>query len=106
MHGALGSAGYGALTGDVLSVLRDAGEKILTESLATLQAAGVPADSALFESLQGRLCDRFAHEIREWKAERVVLGTHGRRRGERRDRRARGRECQPPGLARQRRGGR
>lgn len=75
----MGSAGYGALTGDVLGVLRDAGEKILAESLATVQAAGVPAESALFESLQGRLCDRVAHEVREWKAELVVLGTHGRR---------------------------
>jgi Universal stress protein UspA and related nucleotide-binding proteins len=75
----MGSAGYGALTGDVLSVLRDAGEKVLAESLATVQAAGVPADSALFESLQGRLCDRVAHEVRDWKAELVVLGTHGRR---------------------------
>ena len=75
----MGSAGYGALAGDVLSVLREAGEQVLAESLATVQAAGVPAESALFESLRGRLCDRVAHEVREWKAELVVLGTHGRR---------------------------
>jgi len=75
----IGSESYGALVGEVLDALRDAGEKILAESVAAIRAAGVDADSALFDSLQGRLCDRVAHEVQEWKADLIVLGTHGRR---------------------------
>ena len=75
----IGMEGYGALVGDVLEVLRDAGRKILAESVATVQAAGMQVESALHESLQGRLCDRVSQEVREWSADLIVLGTHGRR---------------------------
>jgi len=71
--------GYGALAGDLLGVMRDAGQKILDEARERVQASGVPVETALFESLEGRLCERVVQQIEEWKADLVVLGTHGRR---------------------------
>jgi nucleotide-binding universal stress UspA family protein len=71
--------GYASLAGDVLGVLRDAGEKIVAEAKAAVQRAGVPVETSIYDSLQGRLADRVVQEVADWQAELVVLGTHGRR---------------------------
>ena len=39
----------------------------------------IPVDTALFDSLSKRLCDRVAEQVKEWGADVIVLGTHGRR---------------------------
>jgi nucleotide-binding universal stress UspA family protein len=33
----------------------------------------------LLESLNGRLCDHVNQQVTDWKADLIVLGTHGRR---------------------------
>jgi nucleotide-binding universal stress UspA family protein len=71
--------GYGAMAGNVLTLLREAGEKILEEGCRRVKDAGIAADSVLFEGFQGGLCDRIAEQVRDWHADLVVLGTHGRR---------------------------
>ena len=75
----MASEGYSALTGDVIGALTDAGRQILAQAEDRAKQAGVPVDSVMFESLQGRLCDRVVEQIAQWKADVVVLGTHGRR---------------------------
>jgi nucleotide-binding universal stress UspA family protein len=75
----MSGGGYAALAGDVIGVLRDAGEKILAEAQAEVQRAGVPVETAMYDSLQARLADRVVQEVADWKSELVVLGTHGRR---------------------------
>ena len=75
----MASEGYAAIGGDVLEVLTDAGRAILAAAQQRVQEAGVPVDGAMFDSLHGRLCDRVVEQIAEWKADVVVLGTHGRR---------------------------
>src|ERR1700751_7682 len=71
--------GYASLAGDVLGVLRDAGGKILAGAEAGGRRAGIGVETAIYDSLQGRLADRVVQEAADWKAELVVLGTHGRR---------------------------
>ena len=39
----------------------------------------VAVDTALVEGYSGRLCDLVAEQAREWGADLVVLGSHGRR---------------------------
>jgi len=75
----MSAEGYGFMAGDVLGLLRGAGEKILDEAQTRVKAAGVPVNEVLLESLQGRLCDHVVEQVGEWKADLVVLGTHGRR---------------------------
>ena len=65
--------------GDLLGVAREYGARTLQQSLAIAGSAGVPADTKLVESAGARLGDVVATEARDWDADLVVVGTHGRR---------------------------
>ena len=75
----MSAEGYGAMATDVLGLLKEAGERILAQARALVEAAGIPVDTRLYESLNGRLAERVASETEEWQADLLVLGTHGRR---------------------------
>jgi nucleotide-binding universal stress UspA family protein len=70
---------YGGYTGDLIRIMRDNGARVLDEGLAIARAAGVEADTALFDKLGERLGEVVADAAREWKADLIVAGTHGRR---------------------------
>lgn len=70
---------FGGYAGDLYRVMHDAGEKILAQGMATVKAAGVEADSMLFNKLGERLGETVANDARLWGADLVVVGTHGRR---------------------------
>ena len=69
-------AGYSA---DLLDLLREGANKVLDDALAIAQAAGVQADSVLFDDLGQRLAEVVAEAARQWQADLIVVGTHGRR---------------------------
>jgi len=71
--------GYFANTGDLLESLRDAGKKALQNALALASKRGLKAESALFESLGGRISEIIVKEAKKWRADLIVMGTHGRR---------------------------
>lgn len=71
--------GYGAMSNDVLSILRGTGEQVLQHARKLVEDNDIAVDTALFEELSGRLCDCVAEQARQWKADLIVLGTHGRR---------------------------
>ncbi len=75
----LAAEGYAAMSADVLGMLKEAGQKILDEAHKRVEKEGVTVDEKLFESLDSRLCDRVLEQIETWRADVVVLGTHGRR---------------------------
>ncbi len=66
-------------SGDVFTLLKEAGQAVLETARVTVNTAGIPVDTALFDSLSSRLCDRVAEQVKEWGADVIVLGTHGRR---------------------------
>lgn len=76
---AVSAEGFGALSGDLLGLLREAGAQILAQAKAMVDAAGVPVDVVLIDSLNGRLSDHVTAQARAWPAELIVIGTHGRR---------------------------
>jgi len=49
------------------------------EAAAPARAAGVAVDDAIEDSLHGRVCDLVAKAAVDWKADLLVIGTHGRR---------------------------
>ncbi len=77
---AMGLDGYSAgYTGDLLQGFRDAGEQVLDTARATVEAAGVGVDTAVFENVVGRVSDLVVDEANRWGADLIVVGTHGRR---------------------------
>lgn len=70
---------FGGYSGDLLGIMQEAGNRILHDGLDIAKAAGVQADSVLFDKLGERLPEVIAGAAREWNADLIVLGTHGRR---------------------------
>ncbi len=66
-------------SGELATVMREAGERILAGGLAIAQSAGVEADSMLFDKPDERLAETVADAARRWNADLIVAGTHGRR---------------------------
>lgn len=70
---------YAGQSYSVISVMREAGEKILADGLAIVQSAGVTADTVLVDRLGAHLAEAMAEQAKTWNASLVVVGTHGRR---------------------------
>lgn len=59
--------------------IREAGNRLLDEAVAKAAAAGCQAERRLMESADKRAAEMIADCAREWGADLVVVGTHGRR---------------------------
>lgn len=73
------ATGFEVDTGDLVGMLREAGEKILGASKARAQAAGIDASTFLCDTFGARVCDLVVDQASEWKADLIVIGSHGRR---------------------------
>ncbi len=66
-------------TGDLLDALRDAGKKTIAKALALARRHDLKAEASVTETMGGRVADVIVREARKWKADLIVMGTHGRR---------------------------
>jgi nucleotide-binding universal stress UspA family protein len=64
---------------DYTDSLNEAGKKILKDATALAARAGVKAENAMVENVSGQVADVILNEARKWRADLVVMGTHGRR---------------------------
>jgi len=64
---------------DLSDSLRDSGRKVLAKAVALAERSGVKAETSMPENLTGRVSDAILREARKWRADVVVMGTHGRR---------------------------
>jgi nucleotide-binding universal stress UspA family protein len=69
----------GATLGQIVDLLRSTGESVLAEAESKVSKAGVDVDTVLVEALGGQAGDQILQQAREWGAELIVCGTHGRR---------------------------
>ena len=76
---AMGADGAIGATADLISIAREAGQRLLANATETVKQAGVPVDDVLLDTFDGRLCELVADAARTWDADLVVIGTHGRR---------------------------
>ena len=60
-------------------VLRENGKKVLKNAEAAAHKAGVEADSRMVEAIGGRVSKFVMHQVKEWPADLIVMGTHGLR---------------------------
>lgn len=66
---------------DFEKAVKAAGEKVIADSSATVRAAGIEFDtkSLVIEMPNQHVCDAIEEAAREWPADLIVIGTHGRR---------------------------
>ena len=65
--------------GELLDALTGEGRKLLADAAAAARRRGLKADAVLYELRIGRVADRIVREAKNWRADLIVMGTHGRR---------------------------
>ncbi|MEJ8856905.1 universal stress protein [Variovorax robiniae] len=63
---------------DLLPYMQEAGEQILRQGLERAQGAGISAETLVFTALTERVADVVVRQANAWKADLIVIGTHGR----------------------------
>jgi nucleotide-binding universal stress UspA family protein len=66
-------------SGELLATARKNANQVLQNAVIAAQARNVPADTRLVDQPGQRLGQTVADEAANWKADLIVLGTHGRR---------------------------
>ena len=66
-------------SGDLVGVLRDAGKKLIAEAAAFARKHGVKAETSMIDSVGVRVADAIVKDAGKWRADLLVIGTHGRR---------------------------
>ncbi len=65
---------------EVFQALRQGGESLLQQSEVRVRKANIPVDTTLLETLGvTRVATEIVKAAKEWPADLIVLGTHGRR---------------------------
>ena len=68
-----------ALTAELIDELKQGGQGVLDAAKARVEAAGGSAQTKLLDNMSGRISDVIVEEAGTWKADLIVIGTHGRR---------------------------
>ena len=74
--------GMGGVAFDVnylIEVLRADGKKVIEKAVALARKHGVKADAVSVESFTDRSSELIIGEAKKWRANLIVMGTHGRR---------------------------
>lgn len=64
--------------GTLRDALQQAGQHLLAKVADTAKQAGVEAETTLLETMGERLGEAIAKEAKRWRADLIVMGTHGR----------------------------
>lgn len=64
---------------DLVQTARETAAKVLADGEKAAESAGVKAEAELLNVPGRRLGDVVAEDARNWKADLIVIGTHGRR---------------------------
>ena len=70
---------YGFKPPHLLERMRAAGESVVASARELVQAAGVTVEARIVETVGGGAGDCIVEAAREWPADLIVCGTHGRR---------------------------
>ncbi len=69
----------GLNAGAVISALKRGGRQVLARAVRRAASRGLKPEAALVENLSGRVADIVVEQARRWRADLIVMGTHGRR---------------------------
>jgi nucleotide-binding universal stress UspA family protein len=63
----------------LFDAMREGGEQILAQAKRAAEDAGITTESALLDTLSARVSDLVVEQAVKWRADLIVIGTHGRR---------------------------
>jgi len=69
----------GVDVGPLLEAMLGTGRKTLARIERRARSAGVKPESVLVENIGGRVADEIVWQAKHWRADLIVIGTHGRR---------------------------
>jgi nucleotide-binding universal stress UspA family protein len=64
---------------DMQKMLRTSGRKILEDAQSAASGQGVSVDAVIREIVGGRVAEAVTAQASRWRADLIVIGTHGRR---------------------------
>lgn len=64
---------------NVIDAIRASGREVLDRAVAVVREQDVACDSVLLESVGGPAAEFIVAQAKEWPADLIVMGTHGRR---------------------------
>ena len=64
---------------DIQKTFRADGSRILKKAEALARKRGLEVDSVMFEIVGGGAAETIVEQARKWRADLIVIGTHGRR---------------------------
>jgi len=65
--------------GDVIDLLREDGEQLIARAKELAAAQGVIAEGIVLKTMSERAAHEILRNARDWPADIIVMGTHGRR---------------------------
>ena len=74
-----GSSGAGINIEPVLESMKRAGRRVLKRAAKLAASRGVRPESELWENAKGRVAEVLVARAKRWRADLIVMGTHGRR---------------------------
>ena len=72
-------ADYAASVDNLMRSMKAAGRRILRKAEGAVRRAGLEATTVMLETLTGPVADPIVGEAKKWRADLIVIGTHGRR---------------------------
>ena len=69
----------GTTVSDLFELMRAGGEALLARNARYCAARGLKAETRLYVSLAGGAAQAILGEAKKWRADVIVMGTHGRR---------------------------
>jgi nucleotide-binding universal stress UspA family protein len=63
----------------MLATLRENGQAVLKKAEAFVAGQAIPVEGVVLETMGGRAADLILEQSRQWPADVIVMGTHGRR---------------------------
>jgi nucleotide-binding universal stress UspA family protein len=69
----------GLNAGAIVAALKRGGRDLLARAARKATASGVKPEAVMVENLSGRVADIVVDQAKRWRADLIVMGTHGRR---------------------------